>query len=117
MAGYKHPCRYCNALTSSDAVHCPSCGKMNPTGPLRCPRCRSPVRKRDVCCGHCGLNLHITCFHCQETTFFAHYCDACGEKLTVLCSNPKCRLEQPPVDGKCGKCGKPLESSSSAPAE
>ncbi|RLF38009.1 MAG: hypothetical protein DRN21_05750 [Thermoplasmata archaeon] len=107
MPGYMHPCRYCNELIPPDSNVCPMCGKVNPLGPLRCPRCRNPVRKNYKVCPSCGLNLEIACPYCGEMTFCGDYCGHCEKRLVVVC--PKCKNEQPPIEGKCIKCGKPLK--------
>ncbi len=107
MPGYMHPCRYCNEIIPPDSNVCPICGKVNPLGPLRCPKCRSPIQKKYKVCPSCGLSLEITCPHCGERTFFGDYCERCGKRLVIIC--PKCKTEQPPIAGKCIKCGKPLK--------
>jgi rRNA maturation protein Nop10 len=91
-----------------EANVCPFCGKVNPVGPLRCPKCRSPTQQGWVKCSHCGLSLQVACPKCGKLTFFGDYCDKCGNRITVVCPNPKCRTEQPPIGAKCIKCGKPL---------
>lgn len=108
MPGYKHPCRYCNQLVSADANVCPFCGKVNPVGPLRCQKCRNPIQKGQKSCSNCGLPLDISCPRCGAPTFFGDYCDNCGKRIVVICPNKKCRTEQPPIGGKCIKCGKSL---------
>ena len=115
MASYKHPCRYCNTLVDSQAQFCPACGKTNPTGPLRCPKCRSPVRKAHTHCSHCGLGLTITCFHCGESTFYADYCQHCSNQLVAVCPNPKCQRSTAPVKGKCQACGTSIQPVSQEP--
>jgi RNA polymerase subunit RPABC4/transcription elongation factor Spt4 len=109
MAGYKHPCNYCEQLIEKDAQFCPFCGKINPTGPLRCPKCRNPITKEYKICSSCGISLKIICPKCSKETFFGDYCDNCQQRLVVVCSNPKCKTEQPPVGDVCVKCGKPLK--------
>ncbi len=106
MPGYKHPCRYCSQLVAEDSNVCPFCGRVNPVGPLRCPKCLSPIEQGWKACGHCGLALQIACPKCGKLTFFADYCDKCGARLVVTC--PKCKTLQPPAGGSCVKCGKPL---------
>lgn len=108
MAGYKHPCRYCDRLVPPNSNACPYCGKKNPLGPLRCPKCRSPIQNSWVSCSRCGLSLEIICLECGKTTFFADYCQHCDAPLVVTCPNPKCKKEQPPVGEKCEKCGRNL---------
>jgi hypothetical protein len=108
MAGFKHPCRYCDKLVPPDAQTCPLCGKVNPVGPLRCPKCRAPIEQEWAACCACGLKLQTVCPACAKSTFFGDYCAACGARLVVVCPNPKCRFEQPPVGNVCAKCGKPL---------
>jgi len=107
MPGYKHPCKYCGKLVSSDDNMCPFCGKVNPVGDIRCPNCRSPIEEGQMRCSHCGFALQTNCFVCGKTTFFGDYCQNCGQRLTVFC--PKCKVEQPPIGEKCIKCGKPLK--------
>ena len=107
MPGYKKPCIYCDKLVPSDANVCPMCGKKNPLS-LRCPKCRSPVKRGWKCCSSCGLTLEVRCLKCSRVTFFGDYCDHCEGELTVICQNPKCRVEQPPLENHCKKCGKPL---------
>ena len=107
MISYKQPCRYCDQLIPPESNICPLCGKVNPLGPLRCPKCSNPVRKDYIVCSNCGLSLRVTCPSCGETTFFGDYCEHCGERLTVIC--PKCGTEQPPIDNKCIKCGRTLD--------
>lgn len=109
MAGYKHPCRYCDKLVPPESNVCPICGRKNPIGPLRCPKCKNPIEKGWVSCSNCGLTLKIICPKCGIETFFGDYCDSCKAPITVICPNPKCRTEQPPVGEKCIKCGKPLK--------
>jgi RNA polymerase subunit RPABC4/transcription elongation factor Spt4 len=106
MPGYKHPCRYCGKLVSSDDNSCTFCGKVNPTGSDKCPKCRHPIKEGQLTCSDCGQNLQIKCPHCGETTFFTDYCNNCGQRLTVICT--KCGEEQPPISKKCLKCDKPL---------
>jgi predicted amidophosphoribosyltransferase len=106
MPGYKHPCRYCGKLVSTDDNVCPFCGKVNPVGPQRCPKCRNPIETGQVRCSNCGLSLQINCPNCGKPTFFGDYCQNCNNRLTVIC--PKCKTEQPPLGEKCIKCGKPL---------
>jgi hypothetical protein len=107
MPGYKHPCRFCNALISADSNVCPVCGRANPVVPIRCPKCRNPVEKGWKKCSNCGLSLEVTCPKCGKTTFFDDSCEFCNARLVVVC--PKCKLEQPPIGEKCIKCGKPLK--------
>lgn len=109
MPGYKHPCRYCNKLVPPESNVCPFCGKINPSGPLRCPKCRNPIQKDWGTCSICGLALKVTCPKCNKPTFFGDYCERCGARLVVVCPNPKCKTEQPPISDKCVKCGKPLK--------
>lgn len=108
MAGYKHPCRYCDKLLPPEANVCPFCGKIRPLGPFRCPKCRSPILKDWKNCDHCGLALEIACPKCKQTVFFGDYCGSCGARLTVLCPKPKCGFEQPPLGDTCVKCGAQL---------
>ena len=108
MPGYKHPCNYCNELIETDSNVCPMCGKVNPLGPLRCPRCRNPIEKAFKKCSQCGLVLEVACPACAKISFFGDYCDHCAGRLTVICPNPKCKAEQPPLGDKCIKCNKPL---------
>lgn len=107
MPGYKLPCRYCGKVIPPESNVCPICGKANPIF-LRCPKCRDLIEKGWANCPGCGLSLKITCPTCKSETFFGDYCEKCDFALTVVCPNPKCRLEQPPVSDKCIKCGKPL---------
>jgi len=107
MAGFMHPCRYCDKLVPPDSNVCPLCGKVNPTGPLRCGRCKTPIMKGWAACPGCGLVLDAACPSCGKATFLGDYCDQCGARLAVIC--PKCKTEQPPVGDKCFKCGKPLK--------
>ncbi|MCG2725619.1 MAG: zinc ribbon domain-containing protein [Elusimicrobia bacterium] len=109
MAGYKHPCRYCDKLIPPDSNVCPLCGKVNPLGSFRCPKCRSPIKKEWKKCNNCGLDLEIICPKCGKSAFFGDYCFNCDARLTVVCPNPKCKFEQPPISDKCAKCGKPLK--------
>jgi len=109
MPGYKHPCNYCGQLIENDAQFCPFCGKINPLGPLRCPKCRNPITKEYKICSNCGISLRIVCPRCGKETFFGDYCDNCDQRLVVVCSNPKCKTEQPPIGDVCIKCGKPLK--------
>ncbi len=108
MVGYKHPCRHCDKLVPPNAKTCPFCGRANPTGPLRCPKCRSPIEKGWVACSHCGLALETGCPKCGRKTFLDEYCSHCENRLVVVCANPKCKFEQPPMDGNCVQCGQPL---------
>ncbi|MFA4844320.1 MAG: hypothetical protein WC632_05140 [Candidatus Margulisiibacteriota bacterium] len=107
MVGYKVPCRYCHELVSSDAKVCPLCGKVNPAGSPRCPKCLNPVKPNWKNCEGCGLKLETACPKCAQPTFFGDYCDKCGARLTVVCA--KCRTEQPPLGDNCVKCGQPLQ--------
>jgi len=109
MAGYKHFCRYCDKLIPGDSNVCPICGKKNPLGSPSCPKCKSPVQKGWKSCNSCGLNLEINCPKCSKLTFFGDYCQHCDAPLTVICPNPKCKTEQPPLGEKCLNCGKPLK--------
>lgn len=106
MVGYKHPCRYCDALIPGESKVCPICGKVNPLGPLRCSKCRSPIEKGWVRCSSCGLSLQAQCPSCKGTTFFGDYCERCGARLVTTCQ--KCGAEQFLQNEKCIKCGKPL---------
>jgi len=115
MAGFKHPCRYCDKLVPPDSETCPLCGKVNPTGPLRCPKCRHPIEQGWAACVSCGLKLQTVCPECFTSTFFGDYCAACDARLVVVCPNPKCRFEQPPVGDLCFKCKKPLGTQRSKP--
>ncbi len=108
MPGYKHPCNYCDKLIENDANVCPYCGKINPLGPLRCPECRAPIQRDYIKCSNCGLSLKIICPKCKKETFLGDYCDNCKERLTIICKNPECNYEQPPIKKNCKKCGKPL---------
>lgn len=103
------PCRYCDELVAPESRACPICGKDNPVGPLRCPKCRSPIEPGWSRCGNCGLALEVECPSCSEKTFFCDYCERCGARLLVTCPNPKCRLEQPPLGDNCVKCHKPMK--------
>ena len=107
MPGYKIPCRYCGKVIPPESSVCPVCGKANPIF-LRCPRCRDLIEKEWVSCPSCGLSLKVTCPKCKAETFFGDYCEKCSSPLTVVCPNPKCRFEQPPIGDKCIRCGKPL---------
>lgn len=108
MPGYKKACEYCGELVPPDANVCPFCGRSNPAGPARCPKCKSPIERTWKVCSNCSQPLVILCMKCGKQTFFGDYCDACGARLAVICPNPKCGFEQPPVGEKCVKCGKPL---------
>jgi len=109
MAGYKHPCRYCGKLIPPEAKTCPLCGKINPLGPMRCPKCRNPVEKNWQKCANCGLTLQTVCVQCGKTGFFGDYCEHCSGRLTVICPDPKCKTEQPPLSDTCVKCGRKLK--------
>jgi ribosomal protein L40E len=91
-------------MTPPDAADCPACGKVNPCGDPRCPKCRAPVKEGWKACAACGFRLEIACPKCAKPVFFGDYCSACGARLTVIC--PHCGEEQPPVSDKCRKCGK-----------
>ena len=106
MIGYKHPCRYCDKLIAAESNTCPFCGKINPLGPLMCPKCKSPVHKDWIKCGSCGQALRIVCPMCGKETFFGDYCDKCDARIQVRCR--KCHKEQSPVSDKCIYCGKVL---------
>ena len=109
MPGFKHPCRYCGEMIPPEANVCPMCGKINPLGPLRCPKCRNPVKKDWKKCSNCGLSLEEICPKCDKSTFLGDYCDHCNDRLLIVCPNPKCGQEQPPIGDTCIKCGKPLK--------
>lgn len=109
MPGYKHPCRYCDKLIPAESNVCPLCGKVDPLGPLRCHKCRNPIEESWKNCANCGLSLELACPKCGKITFFGDYCQSCSSRLTIVCPNPKCRTEQPPLGEKCIKCGKPLK--------
>jgi hypothetical protein len=111
MPGYKHFCRYCNQLIEPDSNVCPLCGKVNPLGPSRCPKCRNPIQKTWKHCSHCGLTLAVVCPKCRRTSFLGDYCDHCDARLVVICRNPKCRAEQPPIGDVCVRCSQPLPKS------
>lgn len=113
MPGYKHSCKYCSKLIERDSNVCPFCSKVNPVGPLRCPKCRNPVQKNYKSCSNCGLSLEINCPKCGKITFFGDYCEHCDARLVVICQNPKCKTEQPPISDKCVKCGKLLKKGGS----
>ena len=108
MPGYNLPCRYCGKVIPPESNVCPICGKANPIF-LRCPKCKDIIKKGWANCPSCGLSLKITCPTCKSETFFGDYCEKCDFALTVVCPNPKCRFEQPPLENKCIKCGKPLD--------
>ncbi len=105
--GYKHPCKYCEKFIPPNSTVCPLCGKANPLGPYRCPKCHEPVEKDWQTCSRCGQNLRIVCPKCGKVTFFGDYCEDCGARLLVTC--PHCGQEQPPLNDKCIKCGKLME--------
>lgn len=109
MPGYKHPCRYCQKLVPPDANVCPFCGKRNPSGSLKCPKCRNPIHKDWTKCSNCGLSLEAICPQCRRATFFGDYCQHCEAQLVVVCPEPKCKTEQPPVGDLCIKCGRSLK--------
>ena len=94
MPGYKHPCRYCGKFVNADSNVCPYCGKNNPTGPLRCPKCLSPVEEDWMACSHCGLRLEITCPGCGKTTFFGSHCSHCNTELTYVDSSDKSKKKK-----------------------
>lgn len=108
MPGYMHPCRYCDELVAKDAKVCPFCGRANPTGPLRCPQCRSPVESNWSLCSNCGQQLQVACPSCGKKTPLENVCVHCKAALTVICPNKKCKHPQLPAD-VCIKCGKPLK--------
>lgn len=108
MAGYKKPCNYCGILIDPHTNVCPHCSKVNPLGPLRCPKCKAPIKKAFKTCGQCGLVLEVKCPTCEKMTFFGDYCEHCDARLTVVCKRRKCKTEQPPLGDKCIKCEKPL---------
>ncbi|MGB9627987.1 MAG: double zinc ribbon domain-containing protein [Thermodesulfobacteriota bacterium] len=107
MVGYKHPCRYCDGLIPPDSEVCPLCGRVNPTGPFRCPKCRSPIQRGWKNCSDCGLSLELVCPHCGKNTFFGDYCDHCNEVLRIICKH--CKTSQAPIGDRCIKCNKPLK--------
>jgi hypothetical protein len=107
--GYQHLCKYCNSLIPPNSIICPLCGKANPLGPSRCPKCHDVVEKNWQMCSHCGQNLRIVCPKCGKITFFGDYCEDCGERLLITC--PHCGQEQPPLSNKCMKCGKSFTES------
>lgn len=107
MPGYMQPCRYCNQLVDPDSNTCPACGKINPVGPMRCPKCRNPIQKGWVSCSNCGLSLKTVCTGCGKETFFGDHCDHCGAELKTVC--PHCGFKQSPLNPKCEKCGKEIE--------
>lgn len=109
MPGYKHPCRYCDQLIERDSGACPFCGKVNPLGPFRCPKCKNPVQRGYKKCGSCGTLLEVPCPACGKISWFGDYCDHCSARLAVVCPNPKCRTEQPPLGTGCIKCGNSLK--------
>lgn len=108
MVGYKHPCNYCDRLVPREARVCPHCGKANPTGPLRCFQCMSPIEKDWLACSHCGQRLQVNCPQCGKATFLGDKCAHCAAPLTVVCPNKKCKHPQFPGE-VCIKCGKPLK--------
>lgn len=108
MAGYKHPCRYCDKLIPADSNVCPICGKNNPLS-LRCPICKAPIEKGWKSCSCCGLSLEMFCPKCGKATFLDDYCEHCGAPLRIVCPNPKCKTEQPIGGTKCIKCKKLLK--------
>lgn len=109
MAGYKHPCRYCDKLIPAESNVCPICGKNNPLS-LHCPMCKASIEKGYKSCSSCGLSLEITCPKCGKLTFLDDYCEHCSAPLRVICQNPRCRVEQPIKGPKCIKCNKPLKN-------
>jgi len=109
MAGYKQPCRYCDKLVPPESNVCPICGKIRPLGPLRCPKCQTPVQKDWKKCNICGLDLEISCPQCGKAVFFSDYCGGCAARLVIVCPNPKCRTEQAPIGPRCVKCGAELK--------
>ena len=108
MPGYSRPCRYCNQLVLPDATDCPACGKVNPIYGPSCPVCRTHIEPGWKKCPSCGLSLEANCPKCGKLTFLGDYCNQCQARLTIVCPNKKCRLEQAPIGDKCVKCGKPL---------
>lgn len=111
MPGYSRPCRYCNQLVPPDTNVCPICGKVNPLSGPSCPKCAARIEAGWKKCPSCGLVLEVKCPKCGKATFLGDYCDQCQARLTVFCTNKKCRLEQAPIGDKCIKCGKPLAVS------
>ncbi|MCX6737387.1 MAG: zinc ribbon domain-containing protein [Candidatus Parcubacteria bacterium] len=107
IVGYQHPCKYCSVLIPPNSIVCPLCGKSNPLGPSRCPKCHDTVEKDWQACSHCGQNLRIVCPKCGKITFFGDYCEDCGERLLITC--PHCGQEQPPLSNKCIKCSQLLK--------
>jgi hypothetical protein len=105
------PCRYCDEMAPADCNVCPSCGKWNPAGELRCPRCRFPVREVHRTCAGCGQKLEVACPSCGLPTFFGDHCGQCGARLTVRCLQKKCGFEQPPLGDMCSKCGRPISGA------
>jgi len=93
-------------LAPADANACPACGKVNPYGDLKCPKCRSSIKEGWKACAGCGLKLEVPCPACGKTVFFGDYC-SCGARLTVICG--ACGKEQPPLSQNCSKCGKALK--------
>jgi Double zinc ribbon len=108
MASYKHPCKYCGKLIERDSNFCPFCAQENPLGPMRCPLCRNPVEDGAKICGHCGFSVWSVCKNCGKETFVGDNCKKCGALMTIVCPNPKCRIEQSPTNKKCIKCGELL---------
>jgi predicted amidophosphoribosyltransferase len=96
-------------MLPSDSNVCPYCGRKNPTGSYRCPKCMNPVKKEFLKCSVCGQDLYLYCSKCGEKTFYDDQCEHCGASLMIQCPNPKCRAEQAPVRDKCYKCGKALK--------
>ncbi len=107
MPGFKHPCNYCKTYIAAESNFCPACGRDNPLGPLRCPKCRAAIEQGWVRCSNCGLMLNVTCPQCQKATFLGEYCQQCGVELAVVCQ--KCKTKQPPLSENCLQCGKPLK--------
>ncbi len=111
MVGFKIPCRYCSTLVEPTDSVCPSCSRVNPAGPLRCPACRNPVQRDWASCSGCGLGLTGPCPVCGHDTFRGEdYCSHCDARLVVVCPHDKCKVEQPALgSGTCIDCGKPLD--------
>jgi RNA polymerase subunit RPABC4/transcription elongation factor Spt4 len=91
MSGYKKPCRYCDALIPPESNVCPVCGKVNPIGPPRCPKCRTPIQKGWKSCSNCGLALEVKCPKCRKQTFFGDYCEHCSAPLAGLLAKQKAK--------------------------
>jgi hypothetical protein len=58
-----------NTSKSKKQPKTPFCGKVNPIGPQRYPKCPNPLEMGQIKCSNCCLSLQINCLNCGKPPF------------------------------------------------